>query len=252
MKKFMLSEPLVNISYCHLFLALVSFTFAAAVSAAAPAKSNAANLYHDYCSVCHGDRGDGRSRARQGLVPPPRDFTEPGLAASMTRERMIGAVLNGVPNTAMVGWKTRLSRAEAEAIVDHMRSTFMRAAASGKMATATAAVSAPKAMAAVPSPTNLRGDIKAGQAFYDANCATCHGVKGDGQGPRAYFIFPKPRNFLSREARAALTRPVLFRATKQGVPGREMPAWGKVLSDQEIADVSEYVYRSFIRGGQPG
>ena len=238
----------MNISTCHLLLVLASFTFAAATSAAAPTKTNAANLYHDYCSVCHGDRGDGRSRARQGLVPPPRDFTEPGLAAGMTRERMISAVLNGVPNTAMVGWKTRLSRAEAEAIVDHMRSTFMRTAASGKTATAAAA---PKSLP-LASPADLRGDIKAGRAFYDANCATCHGVKGDGQGPRAYFIFPKPRNFLSREARAALTRPALFRATKEGVLGREMPAWGKVLSDQEIADVSEYVYRSFIRGGHPG
>ncbi|HSW52378.1 MAG TPA: c-type cytochrome [Sulfuricaulis sp.] len=237
----------MNIFLFHLLPLLASFTFAAAASAAAPVETNAANLYHDYCSVCHGDRGDGRSRARQGLVPPPRDFTEPGLAAGMTRERMISAVLNGVPNTAMVGWKTRLSRAEAEVIVDHMRANFMRATASGKAATA----SAPRALP-VAAPAELRGDVKAGQAFYDANCATCHGVKGDGQGPRAYFIFPKPRNFLSREARAALTRPALFRATKEGVLGREMPAWGKVLSDQEIADVSEYVYRAFIRGGHPG
>ena len=28
-------------------------------------------LYHNYCSVCHGDRGDGRSRAQNSQKPPP-------------------------------------------------------------------------------------------------------------------------------------------------------------------------------------
>jgi mono/diheme cytochrome c family protein len=40
-------------------------------------------LYHNYCSVCHGDRGDGNSRARNSLVPPPRDFTR---ANELTRD----------------------------------------------------------------------------------------------------------------------------------------------------------------------
>ena len=32
------------------------------------AEIDAAALYHDYCSVCHGDKGDGKSHAMQGLV----------------------------------------------------------------------------------------------------------------------------------------------------------------------------------------
>jgi mono/diheme cytochrome c family protein len=31
-----------------------------------------------------------------------------------------------------------------------------------------------------------------------------------------------------------------------GVLGKEMPAWSKVFSDQDIADVAEFVYREFI------
>ena len=31
-----------------------------------------------------------------------------------------------------------------------------------------------------------------------------------------------------------------------GVQGREMPAWGTVLTDQQIADVSQYVYDTFV------
>jgi mono/diheme cytochrome c family protein len=32
-----------------------------------------------------------------------------------------------------------------------------------------------------------------------------------------------------------------------GKTGSEMPAWSKVLSKQEIADVSEFVFQTFIR-----
>jgi mono/diheme cytochrome c family protein len=219
-----------------------ALAFAGTAGAAGRAVPDAAALYHDYCSVCHGDRGDGRSRARQGLVPPPRDFTAPGLAASLSRERMIEVTLHGKPGTAMVGWQSRLGRREAEAIVDYLRTTFMRTGA------APAATRAASGMAA-PLPDGLHGDVVAGKTFYESNCATCHGVGGAGDGPRAYFIFPKPRNFLGREARAALNRPALFRATRDGVAGREMPAWSKVLSDQEIANVSEYVFQAFIRSG---
>ena len=98
-------------------------------------------------------------------------------------------------------------------------------------------------------PLGLRGDFAAGHGFYDANCATCHGVKGDGQGPRAYFINPKPRNFVDASARALLNRPAIYAAVSSGKRGTEMPAWDKVLGPQEIANVSEYVFRSFVRPG---
>jgi len=29
---------------------------------------------------------------------------------------------------------------------------------------------------------------------------------------------------------------------------KEMPAWGKVMNAQDIADIAEYVYLQFIRG----
>ena len=94
----------------------------------------------------------------------------------------------------------------------------------------------------------LSGNYAKGKKFYDANCAECHGIKGDGDGPRAYFIFPKPRNFLAESSRTRLNRNVVFNATKYGVRGKEMPAWGKVIDDQKIADVVEYVVKAMIQG----
>lgn len=103
-----------------------------------------------------------------------------------------------------------------------------------------------KADMSLPMPSNLVGNAAKGKPFFDANCAECHGVKGDGQGPRAYFIRPVPRNFMDERSRATLNRPAIYAATYFGRAGTEMPAWSKVISEQEIADVSEYVFQQFI------
>ncbi len=304
-------------------------------------------LYHNYCSVCHGDRGDGRSRARASLNPPPRDFS---TAANLGREAMITIVAHGKAGTAMVGWQTQLNEKEIEAVVDYIRDTFMivaldprlqkgrslyahncvachgergqgsnhpvggptpprdlsspqsRAELSrermvesvtrGRPGTAMAgfaerlppadieaivdyvraalmvpetSISGVKAHGgkqsdpapavarsdmSLPMPNGLKGDAARGERFYMANCATCHGAKGDGKGPRAYFINPKPRNFVELKSRSTFNRPVIYAATAMGKLGTEMPAWSKVLTDQEIADVSEFVFRRYIRSGR--
>src|SRR5512140_2061154 len=90
------------------------------------ARQAPAALYHNYCSVCHGDNGDGQSRARGSLNPPPRDFTTAQSLQELTRDRMLAAVNGGVPGTAMVAWKRQLNDAQIAAVVDYVRDTFMR------------------------------------------------------------------------------------------------------------------------------
>ncbi len=250
-------------------LQIAAFPALLALAAGAPAAEKrqikADLIYHNYCSVCHGDRGDGRSRARGSLVPPPKDFTTPAAREQLPRDFMVRVVRDGKPGTAMVGWKTQLDEREIEAVVDYIRRTFMspRAGAqpvvpgvSGTSAhggrerdTATPSAPPPRADMTLPIPNGLKGDRARGKRFYDANCATCHGVKGDAQGPRAYFINPKPRNFLDPAARAQLNRPALYAAIYAGRRGTEMPAWRTVIDDQTMADVAEYVFAAFIRPG---
>ena len=100
----------------------------------------------------------------------------------------------------------------------------------------------------LPLPNSLRGNAAKGGRFYAGNCSTCHGQKGDGKGPRAYFIRPKPRNLIDAASRASFNRPALYAAISMGKLGTEMPAWSKVLNEQEIADVAEYVFQQFIQG----
>ena len=105
----------------------------------------------------------------------------------------------------------------------------------------------------LPMPLGLKGDPEKGRIFFMGNCFTCHGVEGDGNGPRAYFITPPPRDFLLESSRKRLNRPVLFEAITNGRVGTNMPAWGKVLNNQEIADVAEFVFENFIHpAGESG
>ncbi|MCB1954311.1 MAG: c-type cytochrome [Rhodocyclaceae bacterium] len=229
---------------------------------------NPALLYHNYCSVCHGDRGDGNSRAKNSLIPPPRDFT----AGPLPVEYMRKIVADGKPGTAMVGWKTQLNEKEIAAVVDYVAGTFMSGKAfsvdpdglsgisahGGREKDAPApkpAAPAPKPAPtsgvdmAAPMPAGLTGDPVKGGKFFMGNCATCHGEKGDGNGPRAYFINPVPRDFTLEGSRMVYNRPALFKAISKGSLGSEMPAWDKVLTPQQIADVAEFVFQQFIQHG---
>ena len=211
-----------------------------------------AALYQSFCSVCHGEHGNGQSRASASLNPRPSDFTHPTARASLSRERMIVSVREGRPGSAMIGWKTQLSDAQIAAVVDYVRDKFMdssiKQSEGGGMTSplplAPSVANAQKDTKVLSPPLN--GNRAAGRRLFEQNCVACHGKDGDGKGPRAYFIMPKPRSFVSTESRAAFSRPVLIHSIAHGKLGTEMPSWEKVLTEQEIANVAEYVFTQFI------
>jgi mono/diheme cytochrome c family protein len=264
---------------------VAALTTVAGLTAGLPAQaaSDPAVLYHNYCSVCHGDRGDGRSRASGALSTPPRDFTAEAAKRELTRERIVLAITHGRPGTAMVAWRSQLSAADIDALADHLLSRFIRRDGAGVAAPSTAEPTTPAQAAgaisgavsgaisgvrahggresdtpatarpdpAAPFPDGLVGQLDAGRAHYLVNCTACHGTAGDGAGPRAYFINPKPRNFVEAAASGRYNRAVLYGAVSDGRVGTEMPAWRQVMTPQQIADVAEYVYQAFLRGGPP-
>ncbi len=218
--------------------------------------SRGARVYADYCSVCHGDRGQGAIWATVGLSPPPVNFTDIKIQQGLSRDHMIDAVSHGRAETAMTGWKGRLSEAEIGAVVDYVIANFMPESEMAQALANPGHEHVSDAHAAhnhshfnidLPFPDQLHGDTTRGAILYEANCAACHGVEGDGRGPRAYFINPKPRNFLHTSSRASLNWPKLLEAISKGRLRTEMPAWEKVLTQQQIADIGEYVFTSFIK-----
>ena len=216
------------------------------------------SIFERTCSVCHGERGDGASWARNSLDPPPLDFRS-AKARELSRRDMLVTVAYGEPGTAMVGFRTQLDRDEIAAVVDYVRTTFVGEEA--RLATASLDGgkhhgdghaehgTAVEADFDRPFPNGLVGDRRRGADLY-ANCVACHGVDGKGDGPRAAFMHEKPEDFTSDHARAELDRPHLFAAISKGVKGSEMPAWSKVLSAQQIADVAEHVLQRFVLAAQ--
>lgn len=211
-----------------------------------------ASLYAANCSVCHGDQGQSAMWAANNMQPVPRDFTSERASRELSRGRMIQSVTFGRPNTAMPGFAGQLTPVQIERIVDYIRTTFISGRPAGSPDVSQSAVQKPGADMSLPFVSGLSGDPERGRAFYIQNCVACHGVTGDGKGPRAYFILPKPRDFTHPASRKILNRPVLYEAIAKGRLGAEMPAWETVLDGQTIADIAEYVLQAFILSGDSG
>jgi cytochrome c oxidase cbb3-type subunit I/II len=71
-----------------------------------------------------------------------------------------------------------------------------------------------------------------GKDIYARECAACHGVKGDGEGPGAHTVNPKPRNFVlgvfklrTTPSGQPPTDEDLFRTITQGVANTAMPSF---------------------------
>jgi cytochrome c oxidase cbb3-type subunit 2 len=90
-------------------------------------------------------------------------------------------------------------------------------------------------------------DAKAGKALYVQECSACHGERGDGAGPAAGFLDPRPRDFTKRVFKLRTTAsgqpPTtadILRTIERGIPGTAMPSFG-FLSADERRKIAAYV-----------
>ncbi|MBI4442692.1 MAG: c-type cytochrome [Acidobacteria bacterium] len=93
--------------------------------------------------------------------------------------------------------------------------------------------------------------LQLGKQTYDRNCAPCHGVNGDSQGPAAYLLYPRPRDFTASRYRLvstwdfAPTDEDLFRTISRGMPGSAMPSWSHLTEEMRWGLV--YYIKSFTK-----
>lgn len=85
------------------------------------------DVYEIRCAACHGEGGGGAGVSRTRFMRPPADFTR----KQPTRERIIQALEQGIPGTAMTPMKRLLSAKEVDAVVAYVQSTFGGGAAVG-------------------------------------------------------------------------------------------------------------------------
>jgi mono/diheme cytochrome c family protein len=139
--------------------------------------------YDKWCAGCHGIEGDGQGPAADWMLPRPRDFTRAQYQIRTTAPEALASdadilriIDDGMPGTAMPGWRGRLSRSEREALVDYLKSfsPFFAGEAS------------PPAMGIGRAPRATPETLAEGRRVYDEiECWQCHGQAGRADGTSA-------------------------------------------------------------------
>jgi mono/diheme cytochrome c family protein len=78
-------------------------------------------------------------------------------------------------------------------------------------------------------------------------CARCHGEKGDGLGKVAWYIDPSPRDFTKPGFMASKPRARFISSIEEGVGGTSMPPWKRILKEEQIGGVLDYVMQNFAK-----
>ena len=116
---------------------------------------------------------------------------------------------------------------------------------------------------AEPLPAEVDGEVvavapgmnlKRGQKVYAQHCLHCHGISGDGNGPTADSMTPRPRDYRNGEFKFTSTqtgrrasREDFLRILDHGVPGTYMPSF-KLMPEADKKAVTEYVRWLAMRG----
>ena len=96
--------------------------------------------------------------------------------------------------------------------------------------------------------------LKHGQAVYQKRCVQCHGVNGDGNGPVAVHMFPRPRDYTKGIFKFSSTpygtkprKEDLVSTIRRGVTGTSMPRFNRI-PDKDVDAVVDYVMVLAQRG----
>ncbi|HAP08411.1 MAG TPA: hypothetical protein DCR20_11320 [Planctomycetaceae bacterium] len=96
--------------------------------------------------------------------------------------------------------------------------------------------------------------IQSGRVLYMRHCSHCHGTAGDGNGPTAQYLYPRPRDyrhgvfkFTSTNDMSKVSRDDLLRVLRYGIPGTYMPSF-LLMKDEELTAIVEYVRFLSMRG----
>ncbi len=83
--------------------------------------------------------------------------------------------------------------------------------------------------------------------MFNTHCATCHGARGEGDGPASRSTAKPPRSFVaadfqhvSGEAGSLPTHEDLVNIIRNGVPSGGMPPWFQ-LSQSDLDAVAHYI-----------
>ncbi len=228
-------------------------------------------LYTKYCTICHGEGGDGAGKFAYLMNPRPRDFRQGNFKLSTTQnliptdEDLVRTISRGMPGSAMPPW-AHLPVASLEALAKSVRQFHIEGTtkdlrnwvADGSMTAEElpamlAKRTNPGASLIVP-PEPSFDEIRwfRGRRLYLENCASCHGIDGnpvaeevklDAQG----YPVP-PRSFVNGIFKGGSEPHQLYARIVKGMKGTPMPASEGLYSADEVWDLIHYT-QSLARAG---
>ncbi len=273
-----------------------------------PTLRESAGMFRIQCFQCHGTEGGGNGPTADFLNPRPRDyrqgkfkFVAVGRNKPPRREDLLRILQRGATFTAMPSF-ARFSRGQLEGLVDYIRLLAIRGQVEQLMVLETlgsdygvlppasplanyariwerwrnAADNYVSIDSRVPRPEDMTEErISHGEALFKgdvANCYTCHGLLGRGNGASIWEEVDvldengepvleangdpvrqlakkldewgnesNPRNFMMGIFRGG-NRPLdLYRRIKVGIGGTIMPEASPDLTDDDIFDIVYYV-----------
>jgi mono/diheme cytochrome c family protein len=84
--------------------------------------------------------------------------------------------------------------------------------------------------------------VEQGAELYQANCAQCHGLRGQGDGPETASLAKPPADLSDQSFMAEKSEADFFQVMTEGIPP-DMPAFGESLTEQQLWSLAAYVRR---------
>lgn len=81
-------------------------------------------LFQHNCAFCHGADGMGENWIGKFMEPHPRNLQDPDFMGNATRQTIVRAIREGLPNTSMPAWKSVLADGDIRAIVAYISRAF--------------------------------------------------------------------------------------------------------------------------------
>lgn len=182
--------------------------------------TDGATLYGTFCAACHGQAGEGK---RYPGLPPFPAIANPDFLEVAPDDLILETIRRGRPGRRMPAWGDAgggLRPGEVAELVRYVRALGPPYVADGR------------------PPRWVRGDVAEGERLYAANCAGCHGARGQGaDGPmlaNQVLLRNAPDSFLVATIRRG-RRGTAMQGFERPTPSR------RALAEHEIESVVAFI-----------
>lgn len=203
-------------------------------------------VYENNCIVCHGAMGDGRGEMAASLGIKPRSFKTGTFKYRSTpwgklptTEDLMHTVRHGITGTAM-GMFTNLNDEQLRAVVEYIKFFSRKWRKAENYAPP---LELPKPPAWMLDEASRSPHAAKGRETFQAVCAACHGVAGDGQGLAAVGLKDEwgeaavPADLRQPHLRSGDEPDDIFRVLMTGLNGTPMVSFAEPLSEGQKWDL---------------